>query len=297
MVKTFNVIFFCNWGHSSEDLLKMYNLMTNTNSGIWNNLKGVTNLTNADIVIFIEGIPHGFNINLVKSKIVICFPREPLIKIKNWEVYKFLYGFTYSKFYHVVTDPRFINKDYSFLSDLKYQPHENQFSAIISNKNNGNGYQLRRNLLINLSKKYPNLCDIYGHGWNNELGVSYKGPLGCYHNINRNNCQSKYDALINYKYSLCIENCSISNYFSEKFTDSILCWCIPIYFGCTNIEKYFPKGSFYQIDITKPECIDDIANIIKTPISDNNIVALKKARELVLNKYNIWETINTVISY
>ena len=195
---------------------------------------------------------------------------------------------------HVVTNPQFIDKDYDFLLKLKYNDSINNFSAIISNKNNYFGYQLRINFLINLSNKYPGLCDIYGADWNKELGISYKGELGNYHNRNKNNT-SKYDGLINYKYSLCIEPCCRKNYFSEKFTDAILCWTIPIYYGCLNISDYFPSDCYYYIDINNSNSLEKLKEIINKPITQKNIEALEIARNLILNKYNIWQNIDDII--
>ena len=291
--KWYNVIFICNWANTSEELLNKYKLMTKNNSSIWGNLRGVTDLNIADIVVFLEGIPQNIDFNLLKNKTIFCFPREPLL-MKNWEMYNIKHGYTYNNFIHVVTNPQFIDKDYNYLSNLEYISHEKPFSAIISNKNNSEGYKLRRNLLINMSRKYPNLCDIYGAGWKDELGISYKGELGNYHK-NTNSNTTKYDGLINYKYSLCIENCSIPNYFTEKITDTMLCWTIPIYYGCTNISEYFPEYSYYCVDITKSDCLKKIKEIVERPITDININALTEARNLILNKYNIWNVIKDKI--
>jgi hypothetical protein len=288
-----NIIFYCNWGSNPIELLDRYKLMTLDNSGIWNNLKGTTNIDDADVVIFLEGIPKNFNLNILNKKKIICFPREPLIK-KNWEVIPFLSHYTYNNFICVVTNPEFINKNYTFLKNLSYKESTKNFSAIISNKKTGLGYELRRKTLISLSKKYPYICDIYGAGWNNELGISYKGELGYYHNKNKI-AVTKFNGLIDYKYSLCIENCSIKNYFTEKITDALLCWTIPVYYGCTNIQDYFPKDSYYWVDITKPNCLDKIIEIVNKPITEKNIEALKQARDLILNKYNIWSFIEKML--
>ena len=204
---------------------------------------------------------------------------------------KLKHGFTYKNFYHVITNPQFIDKTYDFLDNLAYKKANKTLSAIVSNKNYGDGYILRKKFIIELAKKEPNICDIYGAGWKNELGISYKGELDCYHQKN-NQGETKYDALIDYTYSVCIENCSIPNYFSEKFTDAILCWTIPIYWGCTNLSDYFPDKCYYNIDIEDPNITEKIKEIINEPITDENIKALKYARSLILNKYNIWSTID-----
>jgi hypothetical protein len=289
-----NVIFFCNWGCNSEKLLNTYKLFTPNNCGEWNNIKGTTELQKADIVVFLEDIPNNFNLNNLNNKKIICFPREPLNK-KRYELMKSFNKYTYDNIIHVVTYPQFIDKTYDFLKSLNYNKPDKNFSAIISNKGFSPGHRLRKQFLIKLANTYPNICDIYGAGWHNELGISYKGQLGSYHNKNNNNIVTKYDGLINYNYSLCIENCSKKNYFTEKFTDAILCWTIPIYYGCTNISDYFPKDSYYYIDITKPDCITNIIEIINKPITLKNLKALEIARDLILNKYNIWNYIQQEI--
>lgn len=292
----YKIIFYCNWGSTTKQILDKYKLFTKNNKGIYKNIKGVSNVDEADIIIFLEGIPNNFNFNLLKNKIVICFPREPFFNLKkNWESLKLKNGFTYDNFYHVVTYPQFLNKDYDFFLKLQYdsQIKTKNLSLVSSGKN----YKERKKFIIKISNILKNRCHIYGSNWNkNELNnESYKGVLGCYHNnINKYN-KTKYDGLINYKFSICIENIKRKNYFSEKFTDAILCWTIPIYYGCPNILDFFPKDAFYIININEENIHEKIINIINKPITNKNIIALQKARDLILNKYNIWGTINNLI--
>ena len=132
---------------------------------------------------------------------------------------------------------------------------------------------------------YPTLIDVYGKGLPWTSMQFYKGSI-----------KNKYDALAPYDYSLCFENCSQRNYFSEKFTDAILSWTIPIYWGCPNIDEYFPPGSYYYIDITQQNAAQKIIEIINQPITVDNIQALKSARELILNTYNVWPTIEKLVN-
>lgn len=280
-----NVIFLCGWGKTPAELLNNYSKFTKDNIGLHGNIKGCSDIDLADIVCLMGDVNIDENVQMkLKEKIVIKIPREPF---NNNE---------YDNIFHVVTTPSFINKSYNELIDLKYLPKQYGLSAVISNKN----YPFRRKFIINFSKIYPTMCDIFGYGWKNELGDSYKGPLNGYHGnfkIKQNNNLTKFDALINYRYSLCIENCSKYNYFSEKFTDAILCWSIPIYYGCPNINEYFPQGCYYFVDITKPDCHSKIIDIIKKPITQKNIEALKKARTLILNNYNIWAVLENMVTH
>ncbi len=289
------VYFLTPWKNPKEYLKELKDL-TPDYSGKWNNLEGTYNIIEADIIVILEKLQiEYYHSRYFKDKIIICFPREPLIDpIKNYEVACFKYGMTYKNFYHVLTRPNFINKSYNQLIKLKYTNREKILSTIVSNKNFGITYNERINFIKKLSKQ--NICDIYGAGWNKKtLGCSFKGVLCGYHEKVNDSSKTKYDALVEYKYSLCIENCQKENYFSEKFTDAILSYTIPIYYGCPNIDKYFPVNSFYTIDINSPNVFQEIKNIIAKDITNENIKALEEARNLILNKYNIWSSIENIV--
>lgn len=286
-----NIFFVCNWGEDTNQLRKRMELMTPNNKGIWKNIKSVNNIKEADYVVALSYVPN--NIKFNPNKIII-FPREPSFTYNPSLKYK--YFFTYDNMYHVVTQPQFIQMDYDTLANLKYNGDikTKVLSSVTSMKLHTKDAIQRVKIITNLCHKYPNIIDVYGSHWDNRLHNNYKGILGFYHNTN-NKETTKYDGLKNYKYSLCLENCSKKNYFSEKFTDCILSWTIPIYYGCPNIDEYFPKDCYYKIDIYNPNSLDRILNIINKPITDDNIKALSKARDLILNKYNVWDTISRII--
>ena len=61
---------------------------------------------------------------------------------------------------------------------------------------------------------------------------------------------------------------------------------MPIYYGCPNIEKYFPKEAMIKIDIEKPqEAIKIIRKAIEDNLWEKNFDAVVKARNIVLNKF------------
>jgi hypothetical protein len=70
-------------------------------------------------------------------------------------------------------------------------------------------------------------------------------------------------------------------------------WSKPIYWGCPNIGKYFPEGSYELLDLSNPE---QIKEYFDKPITEKDIELLSEARNLVLNKYNIWEVIYKIIN-
>src|SRR5690606_17793831 len=66
--------------------------------------------------------------------------------------------------------------------------------------------------------------DIYGRGWD-ILDARYKGEL-----------KNKKDGLVEYKSSICIENCDQEFYVSEKFWDAVLCESFPITYKMIGAE-------------------------------------------------------------
>jgi hypothetical protein len=74
--------------------------------------------------------------------------------------------------------------------------------------------------------------------------------------------EEKEDGLLLYNYSVIIENCQESDYFSEKLLDCILCNTIPIYWGCPNISDYFDVTGFLICN-TEHELRTSIKNLIE----------------------------------
>ena len=62
------------------------------------------------------------------------------------------------------------------------------------------------------------------------------------------------------------------------------------------MDRFFPKDSYIQIDIRKSNELDRVIDIIKNDDYESRISALKEARELILNKYNVWPMINEILT-
>lgn len=108
--------------------------------------------------------------------------------------------------------------------------------------------------------------------------------------------RDKWSALAPYKYSLAFENSSGPDYWTEKVADCFLAWTIPIYYGCTNLEDYFPEDSFIRIGIDQPEAsLENIKNIIELDDWEKRIPALEEARNLVLHKYQLFPYLSALI--
>ena len=298
----YKIYFSCNWGEESNVLLKRMNWMTKNKSGIWNNIKGTSNLKEADYIIVLNGLNNNLrnylNKKPKKKDKVIFFQREPSgigTARNDYTKKEYKYGYTYNDMYHTVTQSQHMRMTYDQFVNLKYHEKPNTLSSVTSMKTHTKGSKQRVKFLQNFCKKYPNKIEVYGGWWDKSLGKSYKGELAWFRSKHKTDKNTKYEGHKNYKYSLCFENVSTPNYFSEKFTDCILSWTIPIYWGCTNIDKYFPKDCYYNVDMFDKKSIDKVIEIIKNPITKKNIEALTEARNLILYKYNIWATIENII--
>lgn len=101
--------------------------------------------------------------------------------------------------------------------------------------------------------------------------------------------EDKWDGLAQYRYSIAAENTSATDYWTEKVVDCFLSWTVPFYYGCENLEKYFPADSFIRIDINRPE---EAIEIIRRTLSDDDwtrrLPALEEARRRVLYEYQIF---------
>jgi len=118
-----------------------------------------------------------------------------------------------------------------------------------------------------------------------EIGIDFFGR-------GRNPIDDKWDALYPYKFSIAIENSSLPDYWTEKIADCFMAYTIPIYYGCTNIDEYFPAGSFIKIDINDiSESIQKIKEVISGDYYENNFNALVEARNLYLTQYHFFPCI------
>jgi hypothetical protein len=306
MVKVF---FCCSWDSDSLHFFKeKYKPLTPNSKGIWKNIIAVTDISKADWVVIIDDIHNKQKkqiLNFNKDR-VICIPREPSRTKPSYLNYNFKYKYTYNNFYHCWSSIMCIKKTYDELLAYNKKPLKNKLcSTITSRLNLGNGlYAARIDFIKKLSKQkqFLNKIDIYGYNWTGaELGEMFKGTFGGFNSGTSHTIDkllpntTKWNGLENYSYSIAIENASMKNYFSEKFTDCILSWTIPIYYGCPNINEYFPPDCYYWLDITSSNCFEELDKILNTPITDKQINAIEKARDIILNKHNVWEVVNNII--
>jgi len=106
----------------------------------------------------------------------------------------------------------------------------------------------------------------------------------------------KSEGLDSYKYHLAVENFISPHYWTEKIADSFLAYCLPFYYGPDNITDYFEADSFIPVDIFKPEeTLGTIQKHLADQTYEKRLSAIKKARNQVLNDYNMMSVIARIV--
>jgi hypothetical protein len=162
--------------------------------------------------------------------------------------------------------PWHIDKSYDELVSCAPQEKVRILSWITSNAEVWVGHKARMAFLEKLRDNVP--FDLYGRGFR---------PI-----------VDKWDGLAPYRYALAVENFQNPYYWSEKIADCYLAWTMPIYYGCSRITEYFPPESMVLIDIDAPDVMEKILEAISSDRWLKNRDAVAYARDLVLNKYQLF---------
>jgi hypothetical protein len=101
--------------------------------------------------------------------------------------------------------------------------------------------------------------------------------------------EDKWDGLAPFKYSISYENFSNSHYWTEKVMDCFLAWTMPVYYGCTELENFFPRESFIRLDPAWKNPQERLSEILSSGLWEKNLAAIAEARRRVLDHYNLFE--------
>lgn len=267
----------------SPDLLRQ----TLNAQGVWDGITFTLEpVEECDYVIVLNRIPENTIVRCPPENIWAIM-QEPPVKEYEWLIKG------YDSFHKVITSnenlsgekyifdslalPWHVNKTYDELRSIS-KPGNNKIdrvSWITSNAKNRFGHQKRMNFLRDIKGKLD--FDLFGRGFQ---------PI-----------EDKWDGISNYKYTLAIENSNANYYWTEKISDCFLSWTMPIYYGCDNIDNYFPAESMIKIDIENPqEALQIIDEAIKTNAWKQNIEAIAEARNLVLEKHQFFPFVSSLIN-
>jgi len=150
-------------------------------------------------------------------------------------------------------------------------------SIIVSEKQITRGHIYRHQLVQKIIElELP--IDIYGRGSTN---YSYKNRI-----MGQFNGDEPYNT---YMFSICIENISCNDYFSEKIITPLMYNCMPIYYGSKNIYNYLENVIRLEGDVegdllTILSIINNPNNYYRKTYTEKNI----KAVNLIENLPNIF---------
>lgn len=130
---------------------------------------------------------------------------------------------------------------------------ERQNRVVVINGNHiprsfqGQLYGKRIEVMAELAKS--DMVDLYGRGWNQwwshrSMWPPYWRNYRTLMKIYKGSCDSKYEVLSRYNYSLCFENMNMTGYVTEKIFDCLYSGTIPIYLGAKDISDLIPKNVF-----------------------------------------------------
>jgi Glycosyltransferase family 10 (fucosyltransferase). len=151
-------------------------------------------------------------------------------------------------------------------------PNKTKMMSIICSGNRGLSGHMKRLDFLERLDKHPigASIDFYGGGLN---------PV-----------DDKMDAILPYRYTIALENCSVLNYWSEKLADAYLGFALPIYYGCPNIHEYFAAQALNIIDIDDfDKSMAMIEDTLEKDPYEAHFEAIVQARKQVLNEYNIFQ--------
>lgn len=170
-----------------------------------------------------------------------------------------------------------INYFYEQLEQVRNYPKTKKISFISSSREYLPGHASRLNLLKKLQIRYADEIDFFGKGINE--------------------IDDKAEGLLSYRFSICVENSNIEDYWSEKIADAFLGYTVPLYFGCKNINEYFPEDSYIPLDITNMQSVYKIIDhILEDPedIYQKHLSGVTNARNKLLYEYNLFPSIITL---
>jgi len=93
------------------------------------------------------------------------------------------------------------------------------------------------------------IVDLYGRGWAKwwsraSMWWPYWRHRKALMSIYKGACDSKYEVLSQYKFSLCFENMAMKGYVTEKIFDCLYAGTVPLYLGAPDISELVPEAAY-----------------------------------------------------
>jgi hypothetical protein len=165
----------------------------------------------------------------------------------------------------------------SDLKTLKPLQKSNTVSVVLSRKVFHEGHRKRLRLLELLKERLGDRLLIYGRGIR-EIA-------------------DKADAILPSQYHLSIENTIERSYWTEKLSDALLGYALPIYGGCPNIQDWLPAESVLPINMDNPEeACSAIQRALNSGLYEQRLSAIEEGRKKVILNETVFHVISRAIA-
>lgn len=226
----------------------------------------------ADVIVVLNYLKYDTHLT-ARDGYLWNWHNEPIVRTP------FAKGFDRIFTHHSSDDPRtriappildwWIDKTYDQLVQLPPPIKQAKLSAIASTKEMIEGHKLRNSFMKILEQDFPEVS-VFGEGRANQL-------------------EDKWAGLGPFEFSVAIENTSKPDYWTEKVADCFLSYAVPVYFGATNLDKYFPEKSFIWLPLGSQQ---DAIAVIEKVLHENSWTernqAVTEARRQVLETYSLF---------
>jgi len=278
------IAFVGNWGASPSDLYKWMCRMTPGCSGSWHSLRGTPNPKEADYIVVLEDLPKAMKASKIGMDRIIYSKREPsAISPMKKKFKKSFLCFDFDAYWMLCF--WFLDMTYDDLKRLGPPKKSKPLSCILSGKRITRGQKLRVRFANLLAKRMGSSLDVFGRDLAGKIpSKSFRGSLP-------SKPQDKTLGLRDYSYSFAAENSRQKNYFSEKLSDCLLMWSMPIYWGCPNLKRFFPPCSCCEVDISDEAEVDRVVSMVQKPLSGSQLDIIEEARNRILDQYSLWPSI------
>ncbi len=128
----------------------------------------------------------------------------------------------------------------------------------------------RLQFLQQLQARFGDRVDVYGRG---HRFIPYKD-----------------EALLPYRFHICVENCVVPDLWTEKLADPLLGFAVPVYAGCPNLARYIPAQAFVRIDMDDiPGSLAVLESLLASPEQayERHRAAVLEARARLLSAHNL----------
>lgn len=226
----------------------------------------------ADVIVVLNYLKYDTHLT-ARDGYLWNWHNEPIVRTP------FGKGFDRIFTHHSSNDPRtriappildwWIDKTYDQLVQMPPPIKQAKLSAIASTKEMIEGHKLRNSFMKMLEQDFPEVS-VFGEGRAARL-------------------KDKWEGLGPFEFSIAIENSSKPDYWTEKIADCFLSYTVPVYFGATNLDQYFPKESYVWLPLgSENAAIAVIEEVLHEESWTQRASGVQEARRRVMENFSLF---------